>query len=86
MKRRELIAAVGGAMTWPLAARAEQPAMPVVGFLGSGSHQSDAFRLAAKPGVATRHSTALTLMAAAAPCGLVASIYTATRLAVRRSQ
>jgi putative ABC transport system substrate-binding protein len=52
MRRREFIVGLGSAVGWPLAARAQQPGMPVVGFLDGRSPRDAGYVTAFRQGLA----------------------------------
>ena len=49
IERRKFLATLGAAATWPLAARVQQPAMPVFGFINLGTPDAMARYVAALP-------------------------------------
>jgi hypothetical protein len=79
-KRREFIAGVGSTAAWPLAARAQQAAMPEIGYLSGRSARAEASMLAAFDGVETTSGG----LAASQPAGRATPPQRSSRVRILR--
>jgi len=59
MRRRDFIKVIGGTVAWPVAVRAQQPKLPIIGFLSPGSPEVDTGRETALATLAKEHSVPL---------------------------